>query len=136
MDIFVRQAFSSSTIEGELQKEEMRYFILECELKTAGYVFIKFNSSPENISVITPSLEIKRFYLRKEFYGSGGSQFMMQKIFSLAEENGMKSCWLTVWDLNPRAVRFYEKCGFKIAGTMLFKMGNRIDEDWVMVRNL
>jgi ribosomal protein S18 acetylase RimI-like enzyme len=44
--------------------------------------------------------------------------------------------WLAVWENNPRAMRFYEKNGFRVAGKTLFRLGGDIQHDFVMARNL
>ncbi|OYY07322.1 MAG: GNAT family N-acetyltransferase, partial [Sphingobacteriia bacterium 35-36-14] len=40
--------------------------------------------------------------------------------------------WLGVWEKNSRAIRFYEKNGFKIFSSHLFTLGNDIQTDLLM----
>ena len=43
--------------------------------------------------------------------------------------------WLGVWQRNPRAVRFYEKCGFRRVAEATFVLGTDVQTDWVMARD-
>jgi ribosomal protein S18 acetylase RimI-like enzyme len=44
--------------------------------------------------------------------------------------------WLGVNRANQRAQRFYLKSGFAIAGTRTFQLGNNVESDYVMIREL
>jgi ribosomal protein S18 acetylase RimI-like enzyme len=44
--------------------------------------------------------------------------------------------WLSVWQKNPRAIAFYQKWGFEIAGTATFTIGSDVQTDWIMGRGL
>jgi len=40
------------------------------------------------------------------------------------------------FDLTTRAIRFYEKNGYKIAGTQPYILGNDVQTDWIMTREI
>jgi ribosomal protein S18 acetylase RimI-like enzyme len=44
--------------------------------------------------------------------------------------------WLGVWEENPRAIRFYDKCGFMPVGSQDFNLGAARQRDRVMVLTL
>ena len=50
-----------------------------------------------------------------------------------AEAKGGRTLWLGVWEHNPRAIKFYEKCGFGGVGTQRFLLGTDLQTDRVMV---
>ena len=55
------------------------------------------------------------------------------------EEASKRECdviWLDVWKENPRGIAFYRKWGFEIVGEQGFQMGEELQEDWIMVREL
>jgi ribosomal protein S18 acetylase RimI-like enzyme len=58
----------------------------------------------------------------------------MIEAIRLAQELDAKSVWLGVNQRNQRAQRFYAKHGFTINGTKTFRLGSRIENDYVMVR--
>jgi diamine N-acetyltransferase len=41
-----------------------------------------------------------------------------------------------VWKENPRGIAFYKKWGFTIVGEQGFQMGEELQEDWIMSRQL
>ena len=60
----------------------------------------------------------------------------MDEVRGAVPELGGGSVWLSVWKENRRAVRFYGKCGFRIAGSTVFQLGSDAQADHVMVLRL
>ena len=54
----------------------------------------------------------------------------------LAAERGTASLWLSCWQQQPQAIRFYEKEGFRITGELVFVVGDDPKDDWLMVAGL
>ncbi len=71
-----------------------------------------------------------------EFKGSGYGRYVMEKVLSLAKEYGCRYVWLGVWEKNERAIHFYRKMGFEISDTHTFRMGDELQNDFVMKRVL
>ena len=67
-------------------------------------------------------------------YGAGTSASLMAESVKRAGELDAKCVWLGVNQKNERAQRFYTKHGFSINGTKTFRLGSRIENDYVMVR--
>ena len=80
------------------------------------------------------ALEISRFYVDRPWHGRGLARVLMSACIAEARSRGADALWLLVYQDNARAVAFYEKSGFRRAGTQPFKLGSRVDQDWVMVR--
>ena len=57
--------------------------------------------------------EIFAIYVLKEYYGTGAGKALMDKGIEILDKDKV-----AVWVLkdNPRAIRFYEKCGFRSDG--------------------
>jgi ribosomal protein S18 acetylase RimI-like enzyme len=83
-----------------------------------------------------PTLELSRFYVDTRFHGSGAAQAMMAEIKREARARDAASLWLSVWQESPQAIRFYEKQGFRIAGQLIFMVGDDPKDDWLMVCDL
>ena len=83
-----------------------------------------------------PAVEIARFYVDLDFHGQGVAQAMMAEAARLARARGAAGFWLSVWQQQPQAIRFYEKEGFRIAGALVFRVGDDPKDDWLMVRPL
>jgi len=60
----------------------------------------------------------------------------MEACVAHALSRGGQTLWLWVWEQNPRAIRFYEKCGFTDVGSHPFVMGSEVQTDRVMARGI
>jgi ribosomal protein S18 acetylase RimI-like enzyme len=47
----------------------------------------------------------------------------MDAVLAAARTLDGRKLWLSVWEHNPRAIRFYEKCGFVDEGMQPFTVG-------------
>jgi len=61
---------------------------------------------------------------------------MMAEQRRRAGAHGGRSLSLSVWQEQPQAIRFYAKEGFRIAGTLVFEVGDDPKDDWLMVAEL
>lgn len=59
--------------------------------------------------------EVMALYVLKEYYGQGAGQALMEKALEALSGYGRVALW--VLKGNERAIRFYEKCGFRFDGT-------------------
>ncbi|MEX1301581.1 MAG: GNAT family N-acetyltransferase, partial [Desulfotignum sp.] len=78
------------------------------------------------------TLEIERIYVLKEFHGKTVGQQLYEKAMEIAKEKSVTYVWLGVWEKNSKAIRFYEKNGFKAFDTHIFRLGNDKQTDILM----
>lgn len=83
---------------------------------------------------VLPAVEISKMYVLADSHGGGVSATLMTAALHRAPDLGAKSVWLGVNQNNERAQRFYAKHGFTVSGTKTFRLGTRIESDYVMVR--
>lgn len=83
-----------------------------------------------------PSVELSKCYVHPEHHGLGAAAELMQASFAAARGTGARGLWLGVNSQNARAIRFYEKSGFRKIGTKSFRLGNTVEHDFVMERRL
>lgn len=101
--------------------------------RIAGHAQLRVaGGAPPGVAPL-PTLEIARFYVDLDFHGRGVAQALMTEVFRHAAERGAASLWLSVWQGQPQAIRFYEKEGFRVAGTLVFHVGDDPKDDWLMV---
>ncbi|MFF2370815.1 GNAT family N-acetyltransferase [Agromyces sp. NPDC058110] len=95
-------------------------------------------SDTDVAAVVTdrPTVELSKCYTRKAAHGSGSvAGPLMEATIEAALATGVASIWLGVNEENARAIRFYEKHGFVKTGRKHFKLGDRYEDDWVLVRS-
>jgi ribosomal protein S18 acetylase RimI-like enzyme len=83
-----------------------------------------------------PTAELSKVYVLPEFHGSGLAAALVESSVAAARARGALSVWLGVNQLNARAIRFYEKCGFTIVGTKKFLLGDVVEDDYVLQNEL
>ena len=77
-------------------------------------------------------IELRQFYVLRDWQGSGASHQLMQWVIGEAERRVADELYLSVFVENHRARRFYERYGFEPVGTYAFMVGTQADEDIVM----
>ncbi len=83
-----------------------------------------------------PTIELSKFYTRAAAHGTGVAGPLMAATLDAATAAGALSAWLGVNEENTRAIRFYEKQGFAKVGRKHFTVGGRVEDDWVLERQL
>jgi diamine N-acetyltransferase len=135
MDAYLAEAFAREKLLGELRDPGCRFFFLHVDGELAGY--LKVNEAPAQSDVNDPaSLEIERIYVRARFKGRGLGRTLMEHALGLARQAGKTYAWLGVWERNADAIAFYGRMGFTEAGRHSFRMGDEIQSDLIMRREL
>lgn len=135
IQIHVERSYSRDIQLEEINDSSLTYLIAEVEGKPAGFAMIGSPRS-ESCSRFPAPIELFRFYVDKDWHGKGIAQPMMKACEDVARSLGGKTICLSVWLENPRAIRFYEKIGFRKEGTQPYVLGNDVQTDWVMARAL
>lgn len=97
-----------------------------------AYAQVRRKSSPPCVSHANP-VELHRFYLDRSMHGKGLAAILMQEVYRASFELGGRHLWLGVWERNPRAIAFYEKCGFSDVGSQTYMVGPDKQTDRVLV---
>ena len=133
--IYVKKAFSIDNIRHEL-KEETNYFYLAHHFDTVfGYIKVKTGAFPTELKAVSP-LELERIYVDKSLHGKGVGKRLMETCVLHALTHGNDAVWLGTWDINFKAIRFYESHGFKTIGNRIFVVGNDRQNDVIMAKYL
>jgi diamine N-acetyltransferase len=79
-------------------------------------------------------IELKRIYALSRFHGSGLGNALIEA--AIDEAKGFDRLLLGVYRENPRAIAFYRKHGFELAGERRFEVGGTFYDDIVLARQL
>lgn len=132
---YLEGAFREEKLLAELQNEDSAFYFAYCGVVPAGY--IKVNESPAQTDIgDATSLEIERLYVSREFQGRGIGAALMQFAVNLAAQRKKRYVWLGVWEKNEKALRFYRKQGFYWIGAHPFVMGDDVQTDDLMRKDL
>ena len=93
-------------------------------------------TDPDVVSAleILPSVELSKCYVHPEHHGLGAAAELMNASVAAAAGSGGRGVWLGVNSQNARAIRFYEKSGFRKVGTKSFRLGSTVEHDFVLER--
>ncbi|WP_460891559.1 GNAT family N-acetyltransferase [Rufibacter soli] len=133
MEAFHPTMYAPELQAAELAEAETQFLLVEVEGEAVAYV--KWNTAPAPAEIPGQRpFQISRLYLLQAWTGRGLGDKLMQLSLEKAKENGHDVVWLTVWESNERAIRFYQKYGFKEAGELTFVLGQDVQRDLYMVR--
>lgn len=129
---FLNEQFTRAALMAEVGAPGNTFLLAYAADQPAGYARLR---EPEN-SRDADSLEIARLYNVKDMIGKGVGKALMQACMELAAAKKKRRVWLGVWERNERAIRFYEAWGFEKVGEHDFVLGNDVQRDWIMQKNL
>ena len=95
--------------------------------------------SPADVPIADPrpdDLEVKRIYLLSRFHGAGTGRALIDAALDEAKARKAARVLIGVYEGNARAVAFYRKCGFTVAGTRRFSVGAGTYSDLLFEKDL
>ena len=135
MEAYIAGHFTPAKQAEELADPAFRALLVTVEEELAGYACLRTGAAPPEAPAGIP-MEVARFYVDSRWQGKGLAPRLMTACISEARDVRCDFLWLGVWKENTRAIRFYEKQGFRISGTLLFRLGGDLQEDHLMVRRM
>jgi ribosomal protein S18 acetylase RimI-like enzyme len=137
MERYCGSHFGTELQAAEINDPDAITLLLEKQEALEGFAqMLRGARSQSSVDVGTAPVELQRFYVAPTLHGRGVAQILMQRCIEEAETAGADVLWLGVWQENPRAIAFYHKCGFHIAGEQVFMLGTEPQYDHVMIRPL
>ena len=83
------------------------------------------------LPVAGPGLELHRLYVAQHVQGRGVAATLMEDAIAWARSHGAPALFLSVWENNERAQRFYRRYGFEPVGEHSFTVGSVRDRDLI-----
>lgn len=135
MDKFMNEQFTREKLIAEVSEPENIFLLAFDGEVPVGYVKMREGEKRPEFEN-KDAIEVVRIYSINTYLGTGvGKQLMRQCIF-LAKEMKKEIIWLGVWEKNPRAIAFYNKWGFEKFAEHDFILGDDVQHDWLMMKNL
>ena len=126
-------AFLAAKYGEAIQRDEIgaagaRYHLALQDDRLVGYVMM----GGLDINVDEPgALELHRLYVDKDVKGAGVAQKLTDEVLLWARGKGAPALYLSVWENNERAQRFYKRYGFVHVGEHKFMVGSIADRDFI-----
>jgi ribosomal protein S18 acetylase RimI-like enzyme len=135
MEKFLTEQFTKGRLMLEVGTPENNFLLAYVNGSIAGYAKLRDAKVPVELRTV-PSLEIARLYVLNDFLGKGVGAALMKACVDAAAANGKKVIWLGVWEKNKRAIDFYTRWGFQKFSECDFLLGDDLQKDWLMKKEL
>ena len=99
----------------EEHREEIEKHNNEIYKKSDGELWIALNEKNEIVGTIAllkhsdDNVELKKFYVRKDYRGQGVSKALYEKAMDMCKESGFKRIFLGTYERLETAIQFYIK---------------------------
>ncbi len=129
---FLSASYSPAAFAWFLGAEAHGLWLAESNGRAVGYAQAGPCALPH--PEVTPACgELKRLYVRRETQGSGlGGRLLQTSLDWLAAPG--RRLWIGVWSQNHGAQRLYARHGFQRVGGYQFKVGNTLDDEFILSR--
>ncbi len=130
MDKFMNEQFTKESLMKEVGAPGNIFLLAYIDDEVAGYARLRENDTEKD------KMEIARIYNKTSAIGKGIGKSLMLACIETATQLNKKTIWLGVWEKNQRAIDFYTKFGFVKYDEHDFLLGNDLQTDWLMKKEL
>ncbi|MFI5128336.1 MAG: GNAT family N-acetyltransferase [Chitinophagales bacterium] len=128
---YLENTYCPVKLANSIRHEDNVYLLAYADEEPVGFVKVKKYSLNEHIESIS-QMELQKIYILHEHHGKGIGTALLKEVKELAKEVYPDYIWLDTHISNEKAVRFYEKNGFKKIGKYYFTIGTQTFEYHVM----
>ncbi|MEB3206321.1 MAG: GNAT family N-acetyltransferase [Vampirovibrionales bacterium] len=131
---YVKERLSIDALSAEREDPTAFFTLVVADETPAGY--LKWNVPcrrylPDSLTCQVP-FNLERFYFLKAFQGMGIGPVALQYVLSQARYvHAADYIYLTVWEKNFRAQKFYQEAGFRTLTQVIYPVGNAQDIEFV-----
>jgi diamine N-acetyltransferase len=118
------------SMSSEFLDIKIEWLIAEVRGKIIGYAKLRPLAAPAP-NPKKGALELQQIYVLRDWHGRGVAERLMHWALARARALGAPETYLTVFDHNERAKRFYIRHGFIEVGHCSFQLGSRNYDDRV-----
>ena len=136
MDLHCSRFYAPAVQAAEIRNPAIRTFVAESDGSLIAYAQLRLDDTRPPCVAVSSAVELRRIYVDRRWHGTGVARALMNRVIERAIGHGAEALWLGVWERNPRAIRFYQSCGFSEIGDQPFILGNDPQRDLVMIREL
>ncbi|MEI8280161.1 MAG: GNAT family N-acetyltransferase [Bacteroidota bacterium] len=131
---FITSRFSIAHIEHTITSYPGNIIVAEYHDNLVGVVEVSFDHECPKRNVLMP--EINKLYVLDHFCDKGIGHELLHEAEKFILSKGHHDIWLWVYLLNPRAIAFYVREGYRSIGNMMFQMEVNAYENVVMTKSL
>jgi diamine N-acetyltransferase len=128
---FLEEAYGAGgKMERDLADPSIRWRVAAINEEPIAYAKLSALVAPAP-AALPGAMELQQIYVLTPWHGQGVAEELMRWAIETARAHGAPEIYLTVFEHNQRAKRFYTRHGFSEVGHCTFRMGTRVDDDRV-----
>jgi diamine N-acetyltransferase len=128
---YLDETYSIEKMQADLRDPEVEVRMAFSGRRIVAYCKIAPVKLPTDVGP-DPALELHRVYVSQARQGVGVGRILLTWAVERARRRGAKNLFLGVWQGNERAISLYESRGFEKVGTYKFKVGDTLDDEFIM----
>lgn len=125
---FLSEKFNDAAQRAEIGSPQLRYRLALRSGDIVGYCMMGAMELPVDDA---EGVELHRLYVDESVKGAGVAGALMDDCVAWARAKGASAIYLSVWEENHRAQRFYRRHGFAHHGEWKFMVGKTADRDFI-----
>lgn len=133
--LYLDSNFTPSILVAEIQDPRKKFFLAMLGNTPCGYGAIREIPPPPCVTGPRP-VELYKMYVDQRALGTGAGNSLMGACLARAYELNFRTVWLGVWEKASRARMFYKKWKFVDVGNSTYLVGNDIQPDIIMARDV
>ena len=135
MDKFLNEQFTKEALMKEVETENNIFLLAYDDNEPVGYSRMREDNVPPSLGT-DRAIEIARIYAVQTSIRKGVGSALMRRCVEIAREKNYHLVWLGVWEHNRRAIDFYSRWGFEKFAEHNFILGNDVQKDWLMKKQI
>lgn len=132
---YLNEHFLVESVEQDLKNPEVMFDILYYKNFPVGYTKLVSNAAHE-YDIEKRKIRLERIYILEEFIPLKLGKLLLDHSIQQAFQLNFEHLWLSVYIKNKRALRFYEKNGFRKVGCLDFMVDGKSYENHVLLKEL
>ena len=132
---YIDDAYNLPQLTSELMNEYSEFYFMYFDGKLAGYLKVNILEA-QSEAMGDDFLEIQRIYIRKHFKRLGLGKQLIELGLKRAQVLSKPRVWLGVWERNYSAQEFYKTFGFEKFSSHKFVMGDSVQTDYILKKEL
>lgn len=133
-----REAFTEYSTEAfanRLQESRRQFFLAEQGTAIIGFSEILLANLPAPVAKMAGA-ELVRLYIQPRYQRRGVGRDLIQLAEQAAASKGLGAVWLTAWEGNAQAHRFYAALGYEDIGTATYSFEGNSYNNRVFTKHL
>lgn len=134
-EAYTSKAFTREQLLSEIENPDSIFYFAMIDDVAVGYIKLNYRAAQAEFQD-PEAVEVSRIYVLASQQGKKIGKQLLDFAINKAIEDKLKYIWLGVWQHNKAAQRFYERAGFVIFSSHEFWVGNDMQLDWLMKKEL